>query len=140
MAKKKNQSGAKPETDPTAPASPTSRPEMIQEIGALVKTIRHTASAVDPLVGKLTPEQIEEIIRTRKEEVQRQSADQRFSQILLVIILALVLGFVGLLWATALAYNKPELVVELLKILAGMVGGYGVGYGVKSVAQAKAKR
>jgi hypothetical protein len=108
-------------------ASPAeSRPEMMKEIETLLGSIRDTAAPADPRFPRLTREQVMELTRLQFE-----------ARKMTLYLLAGLVGFFTfalcfLCWLS-LHYNRPDLVPELLKVGAGLVGGFVGGYGVRSI-------
>jgi hypothetical protein len=106
----------------TDPPGPEPRPEVEESVKALLQRFEATAEATSKL-PLLTKDQAFELEKLRL-------ADRRASRNLLAgVACFFVAAFVGLCWLS-LAYNRPELLTDLLKVAAGGAGGLVGGYGL----------
>jgi hypothetical protein len=112
------------------PGGEPARPEIVRQINESVDRLEAASIAVEPLVGRLTPEQINQVLANEA----HVWADRRFHKIVVLVLSILGMFLVGFLWITALAYGHAEIASDMAKTLggvaAGLAGGYGIGAGV----------
>ncbi len=138
MARKKPD----PPPGPSKPEPQPPRPEMEQAIRERLRLLEQQIAGAEPLLGKLSSEHISVIIAHAENQSHRRSqerllrlpqerADRRDGRIFWGVLVALGLfAFIGL-WIASLAYEKPDLVLELIKWLGGLFGGLVGGYGLR---------
>ena len=112
-------------------------PEIIREVNQFTAIIGNFANAGQPpFLKKINEAHIDKLIQFSENESLRTFQDVQSTKkynLLYVLIFCAVFTFL----IVYLGDKNPELLKDLLKVLAGFIGGFGSAYGLKALKKQK---
>jgi hypothetical protein len=116
--------GAPSQNDALAAQITATTPTAPQEIQRTIRQVFQTALQVgpseDPLIARMTPEHVTSIIANKERADQRQfDLSWRLMLVIPISILLLCLLFLG--------FGQSERLKEIVALMIGFAGGFGVG-------------
>lgn len=124
--------------DSEAGPSPIARPtgvdsaETLGFIAGIAPFFNTTPTARDAIAANLTAEHITEMLRQSGQGLEKEYSDRKIGRFVWAgLVVFAVLALIAIIIILAML-EMPDLLREIMFALAGLVGGFGAGYGYRS--------